>query len=438
MGSYKNKWLFILVPLICLIILCFVSNKYNFQNSILANNIENTNSIILTNVENFDGNAIQNVASYSYEEMIKQPILYYKLDKNEAEKYLLEDNKKTKPLVYNNNSIYYVSYASYTYKEPDLNYLDSPKYYKKIEPIYKIENKEYCFSYNIDDKTDISIKQDTDKNFMGIKQLYNLTKYLYDEGAEVLRYKNTNDYLEIFFNNKVYLKWDYNLGAIDTICEWKSKELSFVLQRKISINPSMPKFLFKIYGSDILNGVGQFDKYSVDKVAFINTKKDERSSSVQVLIPAEAYDYEDDIDFGGIAINLDGMGCYIEDMNFDGYKDIRITKNISYKGTATYVCWTWDVQKQCFVVDRNLEEIPSITVDFDKKLIYGNINDSIGGTKSTYQYIDGVITLIYEISLGLNLENENVDKNINNGVRVERKRIDGKMVEVKKEFFEWK
>lgn len=97
--------------------------------------------------------------------------------------------------------------------------------------------------------------------------------------------------------------------------------------------------------------------------------------------------------FGQTAIwdsMADTLGFTLEDLNFDGYQDIRLydTQNGNYRVESIYLVWN-PVSRQ-FEQDARLNAISLAAFDQEKKLIYGMER---GGAAchyySTYQYIDG-------------------------------------------------
>lgn len=97
--------------------------------------------------------------------------------------------------------------------------------------------------------------------------------------------------------------------------------------------------------------------------------------------------------FGQTAIYdfmADTLGFSLEDLNFDGYQDIRLfdTLNGNYREESIYL--VWNPEKQQFENDTRLNAITLATFDQEKQLIYGmERNGAVCHYYSTYQYIDG-------------------------------------------------
>lgn len=101
--------------------------------------------------------------------------------------------------------------------------------------------------------------------------------------------------------------------------------------------------------------------------------------------------------------DTDTLGFTLEDVNFDGYQDIRLydTPNGNYRVEWIYLVWNPAANR--FEQDKRLNEISLAQFDQEKQLIYGMER---GGAAyhyfSTYQYIDGEIVKIrYEEEEGL-------------------------------------
>lgn len=86
----------------------------------------------------------------------------------------------------------------------------------------------------------------------------------------------------------------------------------------------------------------------------------------------------------------DTLGFELEDVNFDGYQDIRLfdTPNGNYAQEWIYLLWNPSAQK--FEKNTQLNGITLATFDQEQQLIYGMERGSaVDHYFSTYQYIDG-------------------------------------------------
>ena len=97
--------------------------------------------------------------------------------------------------------------------------------------------------------------------------------------------------------------------------------------------------------------------------------------------------------FGETAVWPDqeeNMGLELEDVNFDGYKDIRLfdTPNGNYRLEWIYLVWNPETEQ--FDHDPRLNEISLADFDQEEQLIYGMERDgAIRHYYYTYQYLDG-------------------------------------------------
>lgn len=104
----------------------------------------------------------------------------------------------------------------------------------------------------------------------------------------------------------------------------------------------------------------------------------------------------------------DTLGFELEDVNFDGYQDIRLfdTPNGNYRQEWIYL--VWNPKEEQFEHDTRLNEISLALFDQENKLIYGmERGGAVYHYYSTYQYIDGEPVLIrYVEEEGLLLSDE--------------------------------
>ena len=109
-------------------------------------------------------------------------------------------------------------------------------------------------------------------------------------------------------------------------------------------------------------------------------------------------------------LSKDTLGFELEDVNFDGYQDIRLfdTPNGNYRMEWVYLVWNGGEQK--FENDTRLNQISLAVFDQEEQLIYGMER---GGAAchyySTYQYMDGEIVKIhYYEEEGLAISDEQI------------------------------
>ena len=104
--------------------------------------------------------------------------------------------------------------------------------------------------------------------------------------------------------------------------------------------------------------------------------------------------------FGETAVWADdqeNMGLELEDVNFDGYKDIRLFDTLNGNYLIEWIYLVWDPDRGQFVHDPRLNEIPLATFDQEDQLIYGMQR---GGAARhyfyTYEYQEGEPVMICE------------------------------------------
>lgn len=99
----------------------------------------------------------------------------------------------------------------------------------------------------------------------------------------------------------------------------------------------------------------------------------------------------------------DTLGFELEDVNFDGYQDIRLFDTLMER-----IYLVWNTEEHKFENDTRLKQIPLAVFDQEEQLIYGReCNGSVYHSYSTYQYIDGEVVEIHyceEVRLALSDE----------------------------------
>lgn len=210
-----------------------------------------------------------------------------------------------------------------------------------------------------------------------------------------------------------------------------------MIKQKHRINPSMPKFLFSVYARDIKLRIStgregyQDYCYEYDKIMITNL---EAKKYIQGILPYDNGDFLLET-IGGSSRRGSKFDFDIIDMNFDGYDDIIILKyTLGNKANSYYYCYLWDNKSRSYVEDKKLEELPDIYFDEDTKTI--GSQETATGYHSTkeYQYIDGILTLVHEITT----DTIPHDNDGNDGVTYEKKLINGKMKTIYEEYFQWK
>lgn len=92
----------------------------------------------------------------------------------------------------------------------------------------------------------------------------------------------------------------------------------------------------------------------------------------------------------------DTLGFELEDVNFDGYQDIRLFDTLNGNYRMEWIYLVWNVEEQKFEYDARLNQISLAVFDQEEQLIYGMERDGAAcHYYSTYQYIDGEIVKIH-------------------------------------------
>ena len=104
--------------------------------------------------------------------------------------------------------------------------------------------------------------------------------------------------------------------------------------------------------------------------------------------------------FGETAIyDKETMGFELEDMNFDGYQDVRLYDTVNGNYLVEWIYLIWNPQKRQFELDERLNEIPLANFDQEEKVIYGMTRGSASEhTYFTYRYQGREILLMEKVS----------------------------------------
>jgi hypothetical protein len=112
----------------------------------------------------------------------------------------------------------------------------------------------------------------------------------------------------------------------------------------------------------------------------------------------------------------------IEDMNFDGYNDIRLMQSMGARGNTSYLFWLYNRDKKTFVRDSSLENLSNPQFDPKEKKAYSYW--SVGCCEygsNIYQVVNGKLALVEDETMHLNMENEK------EYILTIRKLVDGEM-----------
>lgn len=89
------------------------------------------------------------------------------------------------------------------------------------------------------------------------------------------------------------------------------------------------------------------------KVLAIEIKDSENQALIQMI--------------GGIETTTPNGEIYLEDLNFDGYKDLRLQAMIPAGANAPYLYWLYDANQGKFIRNEDLEQVISPEIDLQQK-----------------------------------------------------------------------
>ncbi len=135
-----------------------------------------------------------------------------------------------------------------------------------------------------------------------------------------------------------------------------------------------------------------YEKNSTYRVRSVTVREGEETIQV-ISVPELSL-------FGETAVWADdqeNMGLELEDVNFDGYRDLRLFDTPNGNYLVEWIYLVWDPDRGQFVHDPRLNEIPLATFDQEDQLIYGMQR---GGAARhyfyTYEYQEGEPVMICE------------------------------------------
>lgn len=117
----------------------------------------------------------------------------------------------------------------------------------------------------------------------------------------------------------------------------------------------------------------------------------------------------------------------LQDVNFDGLKDIQVLQFMPAAPNIPYYFWTFNGKTKKFQRDTSLEMITSPEFDYANKIITSFWRSSCcDHGLSTYKYINGKPVLIEEVETAMDLEDNT------KYITTVKRRINGKMKLVKR------
>ncbi|WP_310602021.1 leucine-rich repeat domain-containing protein [Anaerosporobacter sp.] len=239
------------------------------------------------------------------------------------------------------------------------------------------------------DKTELEYLQLFHNRISDISALKNLTKLTYLD-------LSSNNILDIDvlngLSNLETISIDDNLISEERLDEfYKPKDEDFFTREyRQQLGDDMPEYIIELLAFRSKHS----REYQTTKITI---KDAETEMLIQEIIPSEYTYFEDN----PCSYSGDTLGFYIEDMNFDGYADIRIMEFLPAGPNIPYVCWVWDKNTGQYVYHTELSMITSLEVDYKNELIY-----SFGRTSASehfedyYRYINGTLTLVKKVCTG--------------------------------------
>jgi hypothetical protein len=183
----------------------------------------------------------------------------------------------------------------------------------------------------------------------------------------------------------------------------------------VEIHPSLPKFLMHLIDRD-----GRCYKL----IILDNNSAD----TVQII-----EDYHEGIDFWGEDIE-DRKALDFIDVNFDGYRDIKVLDNQGNTTNVDYKFWVFNPKRKVFEYNEQISDLlgcnPSINTS-TKTFTTGGVLGCVGMcySWSTYKFIDGKPVLIERESQDFK---EDANAKQSHFVRTLEMLVNGKLIETKR------
>ncbi len=200
-------------------------------------------------------------------------------------------------------------------------------------------------------------------------------------------YSNDRNYMD----SEIFNLANQKLNFEDKVFIFNRKENednSFSYEINTKINPEISTLIFKVKGYKEEDDYDDDYNYKNEELLIINSDTNEVINKFYL----SDYDFFDYI--SGSVLRIEFI-----DANFDGYKDIEIHFTPMDYWNSGHFYLLWDKDKNCFVVNNELSLLGLPTFDEEKQLIYSWYRGSAYDRWFyTYKYIDGVLTMIEEIS----------------------------------------
>jgi len=98
----------------------------------------------------------------------------------------------------------------------------------------------------------------------------------------------------------------------------------------------------------------------------------------------------------------DVIYIWLEDMNFDGYTDLRCRHTVGgNKGNASYVGWLWNQHSEQFDFIEGLSDVTNLIVDPDLQVLRSGVSTSaVSSYHAIYRFVNKKLTLINSLHIG--------------------------------------
>ncbi len=147
------------------------------------------------------------------------------------------------------------------------------------------------------------------------------------------------------------------------------------------ISSETPEYLFKIYG---YKNEDNFS-YSANRIVILD-KDDNSEKIIQEITFGDTQTYD--------SVSL---GFVMEDMNFDGFNDIRIQSFVPAGPNTPYYYWLWDKDSFKYVRNNDLEKITAPEFDNENELVISYIRISaVEYWIHKYKYENDTLILVEE------------------------------------------
>ncbi|MBN2694735.1 hypothetical protein JXR93_08735 [bacterium] len=147
---------------------------------------------------------------------------------------------------------------------------------------------------------------------------------------------------------------------------------------------------------------GKISENILKATFYVSGKKTEESNfsanSIKIAITGDV-NVEQELKFDETeSADEERAGLILEDINFDGFKDLRIQESISAGPNTPYLYWIWNKDKSFYERATELDELTSPIVDAENKKIITEVKDSpTTYFTNEYKFENNKLTQIKEI-----------------------------------------